>query len=609
MTKNPAVYALLGLAVATATVVPFAHAAAPVPSNAGALPPVVRLTAAQDHDRLAQLLGVTDIRRGADGQMSQVNNGNFAPYDESKANDYKNLPDIMTTNDGRKVTSADMWWNVRRPEIVELMDREMYGRMPKVTPKVTWEVTSTAAGTNTIVPTVVKQIVGHVDNSAYPLISVNIQLSLTVPANALGPVPVIMVFGGGFGGGGFGGRGGAGRGTAPAGAPGAAPGAPAPGRGPGALAPALSDDTFFVAAPAGPAAPGATGPAGTGRGAGRGFGGGAGGFGGGGGFGAGGAGPGGAAGGRGGGIGGGFGGGAGLSTENQILARGWAYATLNPGTIQADNGNGLTEGIIGLVNRGQPRKPDDWGALRAWAWGVSRAIDYFETDPLVDAKQVGLEGHSRYGKGTIVAMAYEPRLAIAYPSSSGEGGAHINRRRFGEKVENVGGTQEYHWMAGNFIKYTGTVNGKILGPDDLPVDGHDLVAMCAPRPVFISGGIQQSDAWQDPKGMFMAGALASPVYELLGRHGTGVIVNGKFQPIMEFPTPMTAIMDGDVAFREHEQGHTDGPNWPYFLQFASRYLHLPATPPPGLHKVPAQYGVDWEYTRPPSPVPPATPNQ
>ncbi|HEY4328117.1 MAG TPA: acetylxylan esterase [Phycisphaerae bacterium] len=595
MSKINNVRLLLGLAVSAALIVPLAQAAAPqAPSSGGNFPPVVRLSNAEDHDRTAKLLGITDMRRGADGQVAQANSGFFAPYDESKATSYPSLPDPLTTEDGRKVTTPDMWWTVRRPEIMELFDREIYGRMPKVTPKVKWEVTSTTAGTSGSVPTVVKQIVGHVDNSDYPLIEVNIQLSLTLPANANGPVPVIMVFGGGGFGGGGPARGGAPRGG-PGGPGGGAPGA-APGRGPGAFLTNTLDDTFFVAAPAGPG-----GAAGAG---GRGFGG------------AGAGGPGGAPGARGGRGAGGFGGGGGgggPGAPEQILSRGWGYATLNPGSIQADNGAGLTQGIIGLVNHGQPRKPDDWGALRAWAWGVSRVIDYFETDPSVNAKQVGLEGHSRYGKGTIVSMAYEPRLAISYPSSSGEGGAHINRRTWGEKVENVGGASEYHWMAGNFIKYTGTVNGKVMGPNDMPVDGHELVALCAPRPVFISGGIQQSDAWQDPKGMFLAGALASPVYELLGHKGMGVNVNGKFTPVMEFPTPMTEVMDGDVAFREHEGGHTDVPNWPYFLEFAGHYFHsatspalLPATPPPGLHQVPSKYGVDWEYTRPASPTPPAS---
>ena len=106
--------------------------------------------------------------------------------------------------------------------------------------------------------------------------------------------------------------------------------------------------------------------------------------------------------------------------QQQVLARGWGYAEYIPTSVQADNGAGLTEGIIGLGNNGQPRKLDDWGVLRAWAWGASRALDYFETDPAVDAQQVGIEGHSRYGKTALVAMAYDPRFAIAYISSSGE---------------------------------------------------------------------------------------------------------------------------------------------------------------------------------------------
>ncbi|MDR3632504.1 MAG: hypothetical protein P4L84_01640, partial [Isosphaeraceae bacterium] len=149
---------------------------------------------------------------------------------------------------------------------------------------------------------------------------------------------------------------------------------------------------------------------------------------------------------------GGFGGG-GPSWQQQVLAKGWGYAIIVPNSIQADNGAGLTKGIIGLCNKGQTRKPDDWGALRAWAWGASRALDYFETDKAVDAKHVGIEGLSRYGKAALVAMAYDPRFAIAFIGSSGEGGAKLHRRNFGEAVENLTGSGEYHWMAGNFLKY------------------------------------------------------------------------------------------------------------------------------------------------------------
>ena len=140
------------------------------------------------------------------------------------------------------------------------------------------------------------------------------------------------------------------------------------------------------------------------------------------------------------------------STE-QLISGGWAYALIDPGSIQADNGAGLTRGIIGLVNKGQPRKPDDWGALRAWAWGASRALDYLESDPAVDSKHVGIEGVSRYGKAALVAMAFDTRFAVVLVGSSGEGGAKLHRRNFGEAVENLTGSGEYHWMAGNFLKY------------------------------------------------------------------------------------------------------------------------------------------------------------
>jgi len=244
--------------------------------------------------------------------------------------------------------------------------------------------------------------------------------------------------------------------------------------------------------------------------------------------------------------------------QQQVLDRGWGYAVIVPGSIQADNGAGLTKGIIGLVNKGQPRKPDDWGALRAWAWGASRALDYFETDKAVDARHVAVEGHSRYGKATIVAVAYDQRFWTGYVSSSGEGGAKLHRRDWGEIVENVAGNNEYHWMAGNFLKYAGPLNW-----GDLPVDSHELIAMCAPRPVFISGGATSGDGWVDAKGMFMAAAGAGPVYRLLGKKDLGTT---------DFPPIETPLVDGDVAFRQHSAGHTDGPNWPYFLDFAAKHL-------------------------------------
>ena len=365
------------------------------------------------------------------------------------------------------MTTAAIWWNQRRPEIVEDFDRGVYGRVPKGTPGVVWEVVRTTKEDNGGVAVITKLLLGHVDNSADPEITVNIQLALTTPAAANGPVPVIMEFGfaPGFG-------------PARGGAPGRAGG------------------------PAGPP-PGPT-------------------------------------------------------WQQQVLAKGWGYAEIVPASIQADNGAGLTQGIIGLVNKGQPRHPDDWGALRAWAWGASRALDYFETDKAVNAKLVGIEGHSRYGKATIVTMANDQRFSIAFVSSSGEGGAKLHRRNWGELVENVAAVSEYHWMAGNFLRYAGPLNS-----NDLPVDSHELVALCAPRPVFLSAGATQGDGWVDAKGSFLAGVGAGPVYRLLGRKDLGT---GEFPPIE------TGLMDGDVAFRQHKSGHTPAPNWPTFIAFASRYF-------------------------------------
>jgi hypothetical protein len=416
------------------------------------------LTTQQDHQRTMRLLGITSLRRGPSGDPNAPDASNA---DESKATPYTSLPDPLTFKNGQPV-KASRDWPRRRKEIVEDFDREMYGRAPAVTPMVRWDVTGTGTETVGGVPMVTKQLVGHVDNSSYPLVTVDIQLTLATPASARGPVPVIMEFG-----------------FAPRPRPANAPPLPPPP------------------------------PEGT--------------------------------------------------WQEQIARKGWGYAVLVPTSVQADNGAGLTRGIIGLVNQGQPRDLDDWGALRAWAWGASRALDYFETDRTVDAKRVGIEGLSRYGKAALVTMAYDPRFAIGFIASSGAGGAKLHRRHFGEQVENVAGQSEYHWMAGNYLKYAGP-----LTPNDLPVDAHELVALCAPRPVFISAGsLEVEGRWIDAKGMFLAGVGAGPVYRLLGRRDLGTA---------DYPPMETGLVSGEIAFRQHRGGHTAGPNWPAFLTFAARYF-------------------------------------
>ena len=411
----------------------------------------------QDYQTMLRQLNITATRPGPSGNPQAPNAANS---DESKATAYTSLPDPLVLNNGQKVTDAKTWWTKRRPEIVEAFDREIYGRVPTNVPAVKWKVASVSNDTVGGMKAVTKKLIGHVDNSSYPQISVDIQLTLTTPAEANGPVPVVMEFGFQFP--------------------------------PGFRMPANMQA-------------------------------------------------------------------AGPSWQEQVLSKGWGYAVLVPTSYQADNGAGLTQGIIGLVNKGQPREPDDWGTLRAWAWGASRALDYFETDKAVDAKQVGIEGLSRYGKSALVTMAYEPRFAIGFIGSSGAGGAKILRRVFGEQVENLASSSEYHWFAGNFIKYAGP-----LTPNDLPVDAHELIALCAPRPVYISVGSPAVEGnWIDGKGTFLGGVYAGPVYRLLGKKDLGTA---------EMPPQETGLLSGDIAFRQHAGGHTTGPNWPTFLEWASRYL-------------------------------------
>lgn len=463
----------------------------------------VRLTDAQDRQRLMDLLHIKELRPGRNG--SDKTSPNYANYDESKANPYPDLPDPLKLNNGKEVTKASDWWRKRRPEIVEDFDREVYGRVPKNVPKVKWVVEKTENGRNGDIDIVTKTLSGVVDNSIDPEIEVKIGVILVTPANAKGPVPVVMQFSGvGFG----------------------YPG-PRPDASSAAAGPPYGPAAFTPVRPGFPArAAGAARGAGAGRGRGP----------------------------------------QGPTYQQQILARGWGYALMNTGSIQADNGAGLTLGIIGLSNKGQPRGVEDWGVLRAWAWGASRALDYFETDQAVDARHVAIEGHSRWGKATLVAMAYDQRFWAAYVSSSGEGGAKLNRRDWGETVNNMANIGAYHWLAGNFLKYAGPLQW-----NDLPVDSHELIAMCAPRPVFISagrGGYAEEpggDSWVDAKGQFMAAAAAGPVYKLLGK---------KPMETTQFPPIETLVgADADVAFRQHSGGHTDGPNWPYFLAFAARHLN------------------------------------
>jgi hypothetical protein len=258
------------------------------------------------------------------------------------------------------------------------------------------------------------------------------------------------------------------------------------------------------------------------------------------------------------------------STE-QLIAAGWGYAVIDPGSIQADNGAGITRGIIGLVNKGQPRKPDDWGALRAWAWGAARGLDYLETDTMIDAKHVGIEGVSRYGKAALVTLAFEERFAMALVGSSGKGGATLHRRNWGEAVESLTGG-EYYWMAGNYIKYGASeASFGVKTANDLPIDSHELIAMCAPRLTFISYGIpEKGDAkWLDQQGSYMATIAAGPVFKLLGAKDLGVSNDYTTE---KMPPVNTDMLNGELAWRQHDGGHTDAPNMKYFIKWANKFI-------------------------------------
>jgi endo-1,4-beta-xylanase len=474
----------LGLALLTAA---FALNGAPA---ADATTPLV-FTTQQDHANMLDQLGITRLRPG---RSSNAESPNAANYDQAKANPYPELPDLLKTDSGQAVDTADAWWKTRRPEIVELLEREVYGRIPANVPAVKWEVRQTREVEAGGKPAIQQEIVGVVDNSACPEIAVNISMSLTLPKDAQGPVPVLMSFG-----------------WSP-------------------FEMERSNFRGFGRRGDGPRPP---------------------------------------------------------SKQDRLIAAGWGCATLNPSTVQDDSGGwqprrfgpgaeqnaeptgaGLTRGIIGLTNLGQPRKPDQWGALRAWGWGASRALDYLETVPEVDAKRVGIAGVSRYGKAALVAMAFDQRFATGLMASSGAGGTKLFRRDFGENLENLASSGAYHWMAGNYLKYSAEESsfGRRTAAD-LPVDSHMTIALCAPRLVFISHGIpEKGDAhWLDHQGSFMAAIAAQPVFRLLGVRDLGRSDDYKNE---QMPGVNEDLLEGALAWRQHDGGHTDEPNVEHFVRWA-----------------------------------------
>lgn len=241
---------------------------------------------------------------------------------------------------------------------------------------------------------------------------------------------------------------------------------------------------------------------------------------------------------------------------DDIIKRGWGFATLRYQDIQPDRANSLTEGVIGLtLAQGQTQPaPDEWGAVTAWAWGISRAIDYLASDKSIDASRIALQGHSRLGKTALWASATDERIAAVFASCSGEMGAALSRRDWGETVDDM--TQNFPWwFAGNFQQWTGRWN-------EMPVDAHMLIALSAPRPVYITGGT--ADQWADPVGEFLAEVAAGPVYRLLGKKDLGI------SALPPLDTPVTA---GDLGWHYHTGPHTASPaDWQGFLTFLDKYF-------------------------------------
>ena len=478
----------------------------------------VTFTAEQDHQNMMDQLGIKALRPGFSGNENAPNHAN---YDEAKANPYPNVPDPLTMKDGSKVTTSETWWKDRRPELVDMLSKYVYGFVPAKVPSVHWTVTAVDHEFIGFTPVIAKDLIGVVNNSGCPAISVKIHMTLVTPANAAGPVPVLMEF--------------------------TRAGFPNPNEPRGddldkinkaMKAQLLKQDPslkqVFADHPAWepfPEAPFFVPPQLNADGD--------------------------------------------PPNEWQLVAAGWGFVRFDPASVQADNGAGLTRGIIGLVNKGQPRKPDQWGALRAWAWGAGRGLDYLETDSAVDAKHVGIEGVSRYGKAALVTMAFEPRFAMVLVGSSGKGGATLLRRNFGEGVENLA-TGEYYWMAGNFIKYDASdATFGSMNPGDLPVDSNELIALCAPRLTFISYGVPaKGDAkWLDHEGSFMATIDANRVFALLGAKALDIA--GDYKTAV-MPPVNEGHLDGQLAWRQHDGGHTDAPNMKWFIQWADKFIgHTP----------------------------------
>lgn len=401
--------------------------------------------------------------------------GHVSNYREDKVRPYT-LPDPLVLANGERVKDAEEWVQKRRPEILKFYREEIYGRVPENAPKVTWEIAQTdptARNGSAIMTRVTGRMGEKADGPKF-------NLTLHRPANATGPVPVMLNITFGFPpGGGRPAMAGKGQEAPPKGKNEPAKKAPAKGRGPAFVDPVA-----------------------------------------------------------------------------ETLGRGWAHASLNYSEIQPDRPDRWTEGVIGLTLKpGQLRPaPDEWGTISAWAWGVSRAIDYLELNREVDAKRIAITGTSRLGKTVLWAAAQDDRVAAVFSVVPGEMGASLIRRDWGETLDDMAQNFGYQF-AGNLQKWVGRW-------DELPVDQHMLIALCAPRPVYVNGGL--TDQWSDPKGEFLAMVAAGPVYRLLCAKDLGTT---------ELPPLDRPVTGGDLAFHYHSGGHMAVPaDWNAFFNLAERHF-------------------------------------
>lgn len=240
----------------------------------------------------------------------------------------------------------------------------------------------------------------------------------------------------------------------------------------------------------------------------------------------------------------------------QVVARGYATVTAYYGDLCEDRPEGLAAGVAGWAGTGstEGRAPDAWGAIGVWAWGLSRAMDYLSSDPEIDASRVAVHGHSRLGKAALWAGAQDARFALVISNDSGAGGAALAKRNFGENVERLN-LAFPHWFARAFRAYNGA-------EERLPFDSHTLIALMAPRPVYVASAVE--DTWADPRGEFLATLHAEPVFALLGRGGLG----------RSSPPEVDRPVHGDaLAYHVRSGKHDITPyDWAQYLDFADRVL-------------------------------------